>query len=343
MIWARRLLAALALCLALASGWQVVALWRTGGWWVERAEEQLEQVYTRALARAATPDRIAERLDARLSETPRNWHVIDALLAEGAPLPPDLQTRIATARAQDFSAAAKARACWACSYDLSRCTLGPDLACGIGVNLTVVGDLLVLGREGLAAAQGTELDRLDVALALVGVVATGAVVATGGTSYTVKAGAGLLRVAHRTGRLAPDLRRVYTRAFREGVDWAALSRGAPLARATRAEAMTPALRLTDDIGAMRASAGTRGTLHLMGAADTVPEARAMARTARALGPRSTTALEILGKSRVLRLGLRLSNEAIAFVASLGAAFAAVASLLANLLGGRALRRLRRIL
>ncbi|NBB98854.1 MAG: hypothetical protein GVY34_11970 [Alphaproteobacteria bacterium] len=343
MIRARRLLAALALGLALASGWQAVALWRAGGWWVDRAEESLAQVYTTALARAATPTRVAELLDARLVETPRNWHVIDALLAENTPLPPDLQSRLATARAEDFSLAAKASACGLCAYDLSQCTLGPDLACGIGVNLTVAGDLLALGREGLAAGQGAEVDRLDVALALVGVAATGAVVVTGGTSYTVKAGAGLMRVAHRMGRLAPDLRRVYTRALREGVDWAALSRGVPLARATRAEALKPAIRLTDDIGAMRASAGTRGTLYLMGAADTVPEARAMARTARALGPRSTTALDVLGKSRVLRLGLRLSNEAIAFVASLGAAFAAVASLLATLLGGRVLRRLRRIL
>ena len=91
MIWARRLLAALALGLALASGWQVVALWRAGGWWVERAEDSLAQVYTAALARAATPARVAELLDTRLAETPRNWHVIDALLAENVALPPDLQ------------------------------------------------------------------------------------------------------------------------------------------------------------------------------------------------------------------------------------------------------------
>jgi len=337
MIWARRLLAALALGLALASGWQVVALWRAGGWWVERAEDSLAQVYTAALARAATPARVAELLDTRLAETPRNWHVIDALLAENVALPPDLQTRIDAARAQDFSFAAKARACWACSYDLSRCTLGPDLACGIGMNLTVAGDLLVLGREGLAAGQGAEVDRLDLTLALVGVAATGAVVFTGGTSYTVKAGAGLLRVAHRMGRLAPDLRRVYIRAFREGVDWAALSRGAPLGRATRTDALTPAIRLTKEIGAMRASAGTRATLHLMGAAQTVPDARAMARTARALGPRSTAALEVLGKSRVLRLGLRLSDE----VWALAATLSGMLSALGGLIAGRALRLLRR--
>lgn len=343
MIWARRLLAALALGLALASGWQAVALWRAGGWWVERAEERLEQVYTAALASAATPARITELLEIRLAESPRNWHVIDALLAEGSVLPEDLQTRIAAARAEDFSFAAKFRACRACMVDLSRCTLGPDLGCGIGINLTVAGDLLVLGREALALGQGAAVDKLDVTLAFIGVGATALVVITGGTSYTVKAGAGLLRVAHRMGRLAPDLRRVYARAFRSGIDWAAVARGVRPARAARAEALTPALRLTEDLGAMRRHAGNPSTLHLLGVAQTVPEARAMARAARALGPRSTAALEVLGKSRLLRLGLRLSDTAIALIAGLVAAATGFASLLATLLGGRVLKAFRRLL
>lgn len=339
MIWLRRLLGALALAALLVSGWQAVQLWRAGGWWVERAEETLEQVYTQAMARAATPERIAERLEGRLAEQPRNWHVIDALLAESRDLPTDLQTRIDMARAQDFGPLARARACWACTYDLSRCTLGPDLACGLGVNLTFAGDLLVLGREGIALGQGAEVDGLDATLAFIGLGATALVVATGGTSYTVKAGAGLLRVAHRMGRLAPDLRRVYTRAFREGVDWAALARGVPVARATRAEALAPAMRLTDDLGAMQARAGTRGALHLLGATESVPEARVMARLARALGPRSTSALEVLGKSRIIRLGLRLSETVIAVFTVLGAA----ASTLASLVVGRILRSARRLL
>lgn len=338
MIWLRRALGAMALCLALASAWQAVALWRGGGWWVDRAEDSLQQVYTRAMARAATPARVAELLDARLAETPRNWHVIDALLAELPDPPADLQTRIDAARAQDFGFWARSAACGRCAYDLSACTLGPDLACGLGVNLTVAGDLVALGREGAAWGQGMDVDELDVTLAFIGIGATALVVVSGGTSYTVKAGAGLLRVAHRMGRLAPDLRRVYTRAFREGVDWAALARGTPLVRATRADALAPALRLTDDLGAMQARLGPRATLHLLGAAETVPEARAMARTARALGPRSTAALETLGKSRLLRLGLRWSDQVYAALAGLGAAI----TMLGSLVAGRALRVLRRL-
>ena len=338
----RAALAALAVAALLASAWQAVSLWRSGGWLVDRAEDRLAALYTRALARAATPDRVAARLQARLAETPRNWHAIDALLAEGVALPEDLQTRIAAARARDFGVRAKALACGRCAYDLSQCTLGPDLGCGIGVNLTVAGDLLVLGREAAALGQGAGVDRLDTTLAVIGIGATALVVASGGTSYTVKAGAGLVRVAHRMGRLAPDLRGVYARAFRDGVDWAALARGAPPARAARADALAPALRLTDDLGAMRRQAGTRGTLHLLGAVETVPEARAMARTARALGPRSTVALEVLGKSRLVRLGLRLSDAVLALAATLAAALAALGGLLAGGLARRLLQALRRL-
>lgn len=339
MIWVRRLLAAMALALALGSGWQAVALWQAGGWWVERAQDQLGQVYGRAMARAVTPERMADLLETRLVQTPRNWHVIDALMAEDVALPNDLQTRVAFARAEDFGAMAQLIACGRCMADLSNCTLGPDLGCGIAVNLTVAGDLMVLGREALALGQGAEVDTLDVTLAFIGVGATALVIVTGGTSYTVKAGAGLLRVAHRMGRLAPDLRRVYTRAFREGVDWAAVSRGVPLARATRAEALTPAMRLSDDLGVMLNRAGRPGTLHLLGAAHTLPEARAMARVARAIGPRSTAALETLGKSRFLRLGLRLSDHVVRAIAAMGAAVMLVAGLVAEFMLRRARRRL----
>jgi hypothetical protein len=65
----------------------------------------------------------------------------------------------------------------------------------------------------------------------------------------------------------------------------------------------------------------------------------LARTARAIGPRSTAALEVLGKSRLIRLGLRLSDEVLALLASAGAALSALGGLVA----GRVLRLLRRMI
>jgi hypothetical protein len=327
--------------------WSGLSLWRfvqnpVGGMLVARGEGELAAAYERALARHATPEAIAARISARLDETPRNWVVLEGLmvLAEGQDLPEDLASAYARAYAQDHSWRAMGASCGACAYDLRQCSMGADLACGIGVNLTVAGDVLSLGRESGAWMRGEAVDQLDVTLSFIGIGATGLAVVTGGTSYSLKIGAGLMKVAHRMGRLTPGLRRVYTRAAREGVDWTALgaARNADdLARLGRMEALRPALDLTEALGRVQARAGTRGALHLVGHVDTLDDARRLARASDALGPRSLGAFEMLGKSRFLRTGLRLADSLREALAGLMAALAAGLGLIWN----RILRRLRR--
>lgn len=341
-LWRWALVGLLVLSLAW-SGW---SWWRlatspAGAWLVDRAEDQLHAVYTSALHRSATPDALSAAITRHLESAPRNWVALDALTVlateRGIALPPDVQTALTTARAQDHGFAAGAVDCAACAYDLRACGLGPELVCGVGVNLTFVGDMLSLGRESAAYLRGLPVDQVDVVLSVVGLGATALIVATGGTSYTLKAGAGFLKIAHRTGRLAPDVTRVFTRAFSEGVDWARLARGGKLADAARMDALRPALALADDLGAMQMRLGTGAALHVLRQADTASDVRALTRASRALGPRSVAALEVLGKSRVLRLGLRWADEVWQMLAGLGAALSA----LGGLLGARVLRAVRR--
>jgi hypothetical protein len=343
-LW-RGMLAGLLVVSLLWSGW---SWWRVaqspaGSWLVERADEHLEAAYTRALARTATPERLGAAITRHLAVTPRNWVALDGLAdlaaAQNVTLPDSVLQALTQARAQDFSLSARAASCAACAYDLRACGLGPDLVCGVGVNLTMVGDLLSLTREGTAYLRGQSVDQVDVALSFVGLGATALVLASGGTSYTVKTGAGFLKIAHRTGRLAPDLLGVFTRAFREGVDWARLVRGGRVTDAARMDALRPALALAEDMGAMQARLGVGGALHMIRAADTASDARAMARATKALGPRSTGALELLGKQRFLRTGLRLAQPAMELLAGLAAAWSA----LLGLIGARLLRGVRRIL
>ncbi len=342
-LW-RAVLAGLLVVSLAWSGWSWWQLYSSpaGAWLVDRAEEQLDAVYTRALTRAATPDALGRAITENLAAEPRNWVALVALaelaVEQGVTLPPDVQTALTTARAQDHGFAAGSVNCAACAYDLRACGLGPELVCGVGVNLTVMGDMLSLSREGMAYLRGLPVDQVDVALSFVGIGATALIVATGGTSYAVKAGAGFLKIAHRTGRLAPDVARVFTRAFSEGVDWARLARGGRIADAARMDALRPALALAEDLGQMQARLGTGAALHVLRQADTATDVRALTRATRTLGPRSVAALEVLGKSRVLRLGLRWSDEVWQMVAGISAAL----STLGGLLGARLLRILRRL-
>lgn len=259
--------------------------------------------------------------------------------AEGLALPEEVLQAYQIAHAQDHSALARASTCAACAYDLRVCTMGADLACGLGVNLTVAGDLLSLGRESGAWYRGDQVDQLDVTLSFIGIGATGLVIFTGGTSYTLKAGAGMMKVAHRMGRITPGVRRLYTRAFREGVDWArvpAVRNADDLARVARSDALRPALDMTNALGGLRDTAGLRGALHLVRQMDNVGDAQGVARASRALGPRTVGAFEVLGKSRFLRTGLRLTQPLLDALAGLAAAVSA----LMGLLGNRVLRLLR---
>lgn len=327
------------------SGWGLIRFIQSpvGGALVARADDQLDAAYARALARHATPEAISAQINLRLSEAPRNWVALEGLFslaeAQRVSLPDDVAHAYAIAHAQDHALSAKATSCAACAYDLRACTMGADLACGLAVNLTVAGDLLSLGRESGAWLRGEDVDQLDVTLSFIGIGATGLVVISAGSSYPLKLGVGLMKVAHRMGRVTPGVRRLYTRAFREGVDWArlpSLRNADDLALVTRSDALRPALEMTEALGVIRARTGMDGALHLVGHFDTLSDAQQVARASRVLGPRTVGAFELFGKARFLRKGLRLSPLLLEVLAGFAAALAAMT----GLIGNRLLRLLR---
>lgn len=345
----------LTLCLLALLGWSGWSLWALaqsplGVPLVERSHAGMVAAYERALTRAATPEALAARIEERLNEVPRNWAALEALnalaTAPGVSLPASLRDRYDALRAEDHGWLAQGRACVACAWDLRQCSLSATLACGIGVHLTVLGDLLSLTREGGQYALGQPVDEVEVTLSFVGLGATGLVLFSGGSSLSVKAGAAFLKTAHRSGRLQPGLLAVFHRAATQGVDWArlpAVRQVDDLAALARPNVLRPALETAESLGQVQARLGTRQTLHLVSYLDSPAEARALARSAQAMGSRTTGALEVLGKSRFLRMGLRLADEVWLLITLLTGAIWGLAGLAGAALGKRLLRGLRHAL
>lgn len=75
--------------------------------------------------------------------------------------------------------------------------------------------------------------------------------------------------------------------------------------------------------------------------DSPADARRLANAATALGPRTTAVAEALGKSRLLRATVRVTNTALALTAGIAALMLSLALALSGWLQSRLFRALRR--
>lgn len=303
-----RLAAWLWLAATLAATWAILRTDPLAAPFVDRSAGRIAAATAAALTREATPEALATRLDAALAAG--DLADVEALLAladrRGVRLPP------ATGDAARSALATRSGplACARCAARPASCATPNQLVvCNLPFELTPLGDAAALARGGAAAAAGGDVDRLEMGLAAVGAGASLAIVATGGASAPVKAGATLLRVARRAGALAPGL-------------------AADLARGGRRS------RVASDLSTLRAAAGPSDALAILRRADDAAELSRLARFAAATGPDARPALALLGKARVLRLTVRLADAAIALIALL----AALAAQLGQMAGAALLRR-----
>ncbi|MCK0168113.1 hypothetical protein MWU52_11165 [Jannaschia sp. S6380] len=235
---------------------------------------------------------------------------------------------------------ASAGDCAACMADIAACpTLAHLASCAVPFEMSPLGDANALRRAGVAWASGAEVDRLDAGLALVGLAATGAVLVTGGTSVTVKAGAGLLRTARRMGSLTPSLARHLTIPVRWSAVPAYLRGAAPLDTVTDMARLSVATAIAADMGRVREATSTAEALRLARLVDTPTDAARLARVAEAMGPRTGRTLAVLGKGRAFRATLRLSRAAAGTLALAWLCMVQIGAILAARLGAAVLRAL----
>lgn len=284
---------------------------------VERSNQQLKAALTRAMAREITPQWMRDRAHTAILE--ENLFEIEMLKAMSedynVPIPQQIQLEMDEIVAAQSGYLASALSCGECAFDISSCpTLSQIGMCAVPFEMTPAGDLNALRRAGAAYLAGSEVDQLDVGLAVVGLGATGAVIVSGGSSYTLKAGTSLMRMARRLGALTPLLAGRLTGLMRDAVRWDRFGDFARL-RIGPAELVDSAklgelANIGGSLNRVAESTSIADTMLLMRHVDTAEDAARLARVSEAAGPKTRGIFEVLGKSRVMRATIRLSDLAV---------------------------------
>ena len=307
--------------------------------YVERSTQDLALALERRVARVASTEWIETELVAAVAaeDVDRTTMLLD--LATDLDRPVD-RTPAETLIARHSGMLANATACGACMLDIGQCqTITQIGACAAPFELSPLGDLNALRRAAVAWATGAEIDTIDASLGLVGLAATGALLATGGGSASVKAGAGLLRLARRMGSVTPELARL----LRLPVAWDLVP--GYLAGTKRLEEVTDARQLArltvtaQQMDSVRLATSTPEALRLLRLVDGPRDAWRLARVAEAAGPSTTRTLAVLGKSRAFRATVRLSRAAAGTFALLWLTLVQLAVVVGTRVGSAALRKM----
>lgn len=317
--------------LALAGSIAVVAIGTASdfGWTVP-----IEVAIERGLAEAGSPEALDAKTRAALDAD-------DVVLARGLadlavdlkhPLPAETLKRLEAAEAPAAVAMRNARGA-ARGFVTGEADGTAALAGALASDLTVVGDVRDLAREGLKLARGEEASELILGLAAAGVAITAATYLSAGGAAPARFGVSVLKAARRTGAMtadfAADLGRRVARTSTRGADDAA--------RGARNLAM-----LSGAAGELRAVGGAVGageTVRLMRYVRAVDELPELRRFTERFGLRSRAVAELMGKASLrafrttIRLGAWVLENLIALLAWFG-------SLIAGALSGAGWRGLR---
>ncbi len=216
---------------------------------------------------------------------------------------------------------------FAAAFATGRADTAAGLAGAVASDLTLVGDVRDLVREGGRALAGEPHSELLLGLAVAGIAAEGAVIATGGTSIAAKVGLSVTKAAYRSGHLSAALARRMVDLARTARMPARRGGADAGAAAARAGARAELSVLVGDLGAMARNAGPAEAVRLLRHADEPARVRDLARFTGHFGERARAVARVTGRTalRAFRSSARLAGLAFLALVDLLAGLAAFAA------------------
>lgn len=353
MVAARKIYSTLLAISILTTAASLFLIWRQPytGILVNRETLAIEAMIESQLARYVTTEMLLERMHVRLSEEKRNWLVIDALknmaMERGITLSAELQAEYDNAFNEDHAAWKNVEDCAACLWDVQNCNLSPALVCHGVSAVTPLGDVAGIMRESSNYISGEPVDNVELILSTAGLAAFAAAPFVAGTSWPIKTGASLAKVAYQMRLLSPRLVRFVRKSafdYDHGVNMSWFFTDIPdfvRIKLTRASTRMPIEELLGSFGKLKNSVGLLASLHLARYIDTPGEARKLARIAEVEKDRTVGVVELLGKNRTLKVAMRYSNEAWALFSGLFGLLLTILSLIFKSIITISMRVLRR--
>jgi len=289
--------------------------------WQIEMPQTLDEAIHRELAAKATPEALAAKIDTALQrddiEEARMYLNLAGDL--GRPVPQDLRDRLAEAEMPQAVTARRARE-FGKAFVTGEGDTVAGLAGAVTSDLTVVGDLRDLAREGGRMVAGESYDELILGLSAVGIVATGATVASGGTGLPARIGISVFKVARRAGTLTAGLGLALGRALREAVDLHGVGDVLRSAAFLDTAAMRHSLsglvrtartgdlaRMGSDVRSLSEAIGTGETVRLLRYARSPRELDDLARMSTRFGRGTRGVVELTGRTslRAFKHGVRV--------------------------------------
>ena len=189
---------------------------------------------------------------------------------------------------------------------------GAGLAGVIASDLTGIGDVRDLVREGQKISRVEEPDHLVLGLSVVGLAVTGATIASVGAALPARAGVSSMRVAAKTGRFSKALAANVGRLMHDAIDTKAVTTAATAAARLDLVAMRSAVRdavrpaalahlrdVAGDVAIIGRRAGVRGAQEALAITHDTTEVRRVARLAETRGLSTRAVLKILGRGALV--------------------------------------------
>jgi hypothetical protein len=216
------------------------------------------------------------------------------------------------------------------------------LAGAVTSDLTVVGDVRDLVHEGGLMIAGQPYSEIMLGLATVGLVATGATVATGGVGLPAKLGISVLKTAKKAGTLTAGLGAALGRALRQAVDFdelgSVLRAAATLDSAAVRDAASKAVRrassgdlakMVNDVRHISDIAGPGETVRLLKYAHSPEELSDLSVMTSRFGRTTRGVVELTGRASLrafkqgVRIGAVILENIMAFAAWFGSLLAMI--------------------